>query len=241
MASTKEKSAVNKVIVIYPGRFQPMGKHHYDTYMELQSIYGDDTYIATSDKVDLPKSPLNFEEKKAIITAHGISPDKVVQVKNPYGAKEILKNFDPNTTSVIYAVGAKDMGENPRFKVGLTKKGTPTYYQDYEKTDKDKLLPYYKQAYLVVAPHVEHKIPGYGEMSGTTLRAVLSTADEDTFKKIMGIDNTELYEMMKNKFASSASKKRKRKKRTKKKKRKHMHKGKNSKYRNKGKTIRKFK
>ena len=69
-----------------------------------------------------------------------------------------------------------------------------------KKTDKDKLLPYYKQGHLVVAPHVEHKIPGYGEMSGTTLRAVLSTADEDTFKKIMGIDNTELYEMMKKKF-----------------------------------------
>ena len=54
-----------RTIAIYPGRFQPMGRHHYETYKKIAEEYGiNDTFIATSDKVKLPKSPLNFSEKE---------------------------------------------------------------------------------------------------------------------------------------------------------------------------------
>jgi len=57
---------VNKVIAVYPGRFQPMGRHHAATFKWLQDKFGkENTYIVTSDKVEMPKSPLNFQEKKA--------------------------------------------------------------------------------------------------------------------------------------------------------------------------------
>ena len=81
---------MDNIVAIYPGRFQPMGKHHAQTYRWLQSKFKD-AYVATSGKVDLPKSPFSFAEKKKIINSHGIK--KVVQVKNPYQAKEILKKY----------------------------------------------------------------------------------------------------------------------------------------------------
>ena len=83
-----EEKKITKVVAIYPGRFQPMGKHHAQVYNQLSSKF-DDVWVATSGKVDLPKSPFSFSEKKKIIKAHGIS--KVKQVKSPYKAEEILK------------------------------------------------------------------------------------------------------------------------------------------------------
>ena len=83
---TEENSNIKVIIAIYPGRFQPMGKHHAKTYQWLTGQF-DKAYVATSGKVDLPKSPFSFAEKKKIINSHGIS--NVVKVKNPYKAEEI--------------------------------------------------------------------------------------------------------------------------------------------------------
>ena len=83
-----EEKKITKVVAIYPGRFQPMGKHHAQVYKQLNSKF-DDVWVATSGKVQLPKSPFSFSEKKKIIKSHGIS--KVQQVKSPYKAEEILK------------------------------------------------------------------------------------------------------------------------------------------------------
>ena len=55
-----------KKIGIYAGRFQPPHKGHLDIYKQLKQVTGTDTFIATSDKVELPDSPLNFQEKKQI-------------------------------------------------------------------------------------------------------------------------------------------------------------------------------
>ena len=61
-----EEKKITKVVAIYPGRFQPMGKHHAQVYNQLSSKF-DDVWVATSGKVDLPKSPFSFSEKKKII------------------------------------------------------------------------------------------------------------------------------------------------------------------------------
>ena len=61
-----ENSDIKTVVAIYPGRFQPMGAHHAKAYKWLQSKFKD-AYVATSNKVDLPKSPFSFTEKKKII------------------------------------------------------------------------------------------------------------------------------------------------------------------------------
>ena len=193
------ESPVKTILVVYPGRFQPMGQHHAAVYKKLASRFGkSNTFVVTSDKVALPKSPLNFKEKYSVMKKHGIT--NVVQVKNPYQAQELTAKYDPETTALLFAVGKKDMMENPRFKIGIKKNGEPSYFQDYEK-NKNNLLPFTQHGYLVVAPHVDIQIPGYGEMSGTTLRQVLAIADEKTFEDVMGFFDPKIYNLLKNKFS----------------------------------------
>jgi len=166
-------------IYVYPGRFQPMGKHHADTYRKIANKYGEENvYVATSNKVDFPKSPFSYDEKREIMLAHGIPGDKIVQVKNPYNAVEILQNFDTDEVDITYFVGEKDMDEDPRFSKtsGITKDG-------YE----------WK---IMVAPHVSREIEGFGEMSGTTLRQSLERSDLDEFEKIMGFRDEEIHQLV---------------------------------------------
>ena len=197
------ESPVKTILVVYPGRFQPMGKHHAEVYKKLASKFGkSNTFVVTSNKVALPKSPLNFKEKEMVMRKHGIT--NVVQVKNPYQAQELTSKYDPETTALLFAVGKKDMMENPRFKVGLKKNGEPSYFQYYDK-NKDNLQPFTQHGYLVVAPHVSLNVPGFGEMSGTTLRAALATADEKTFKDIMGFFDPKIYNLLQNKFSTLQS------------------------------------
>ena len=62
------KSQITKLVVCYPGRFQPCGLHHATTFKMLKARFdaiGADTYMVTSNKVELPKSPFNFDEKQA--------------------------------------------------------------------------------------------------------------------------------------------------------------------------------
>ena len=174
-----------KKIYFYPGRFQPMGPHHAEVFSKIMSDYDTENigpFIVTSNKVELPKSPLSFEEKKQVMIAHGIPGDRILQVKNPYYAREILFEYDPSEVEAIYLVGAKDMAENPRFQKteGITKEG-------------------YKWS-IEVAPHIEKDVEGE-EMSGTTLRKTLANADEETFYSIMGFQNKKIYDLLTQKFS----------------------------------------
>jgi hypothetical protein len=172
---------MNKVIAIYPGRFQPFGKHHAATFMWLQNKFGkENTYIVTSDKVG-PTSPFNFAEKKAIIELYGIDPSHIIEVKNPYSPVELTNKFT-EPIAAVFMVGKKDMGEDPRFKIGTKKDGSPSFFQDYEK-NKDNLKPLPEHGYLITAPHVSLKVPGYGEMSGTEIRKALGDTTKSREEK----------------------------------------------------------
>lgn len=194
-----ENDSIKQVVAIYPGRFQPFGKHHAEAFRWLQKQFGKNfTYVATSDKTEPGKSPFNFAEKKQIIKQYGIT--NVVQVKNPYKAEEILSKYDPATTAVVFMVGQKDMEEDPRFKIGFKKDGSNSYFQDYAK-NKGNMQTYDKHGYLIVAPHVSLNVPGYGEMSGTALRNVLKTGDDETYKDVLGWYDTKTVAMMKDKLS----------------------------------------
>ena len=102
-------SPIKTIVAIYPGRFQPMGKHHAEVFKWLQGKFGTQhTYIATTNKVQLPKSPFNFREKRSIMLKHGIK--NIVQVKNPYNPAEILNKYDPKRTTVVI-VRLMDLGK----------------------------------------------------------------------------------------------------------------------------------
>jgi hypothetical protein len=105
-----EAAPIDKVIVVYSGRFQPFHKGHYATYDNLVKKFGkDNVYIGTSNVTDSKKSPFNFKEKKAIMTTmFGIPSNKIVNIKNPYAPEEILKKYDSDTTGLIVVVGEKD-------------------------------------------------------------------------------------------------------------------------------------
>jgi len=172
---TEKVDNIKTIVAIYPGRFQPMGKHHAQAYKWLKSKF-DDAFIATSDKVQLPKSPFSFNEKKRIIGSYGIK--NVVKVKNPYQAQEILKKYDPETTAAVFMVGEKDQQ-----RLG------GKFFRPW----KGKAEVGYKEgAYTIIAPHVSLNVPGYGEMSGTAIRTALgapSITDKERaglFKHIFG-------------------------------------------------------
>lgn len=198
---------IKNVIAIYPGRFQPFGRHHAEAFKFLKGKFGDkNTFIATSDVVNPPKSPLNFKEKKEIVDKYGFGKN-LVQVKNPYKAEEITSKFDPKTTAVVFMVGEKDMKEDPRFKIGTKKDGSPSYFQPYKPNA--KMNGYIDNGYLIVAPHTSFKITGFGEMSGTTIRQALSSKSspeqyKQLFTDIFGWYDPKIADMLKKKFSQSS-------------------------------------
>ena len=106
--------SVKNQIVIYGGRFQPFHIGHYGVYKELCDKYGkNNVYIATSNKVQYPKSPFNFDEKKKIISTmfKDINKNNIIQVITPYKPINVFKtlgNKINDDTVAIYALGEKD-------------------------------------------------------------------------------------------------------------------------------------
>ena len=96
-----------RVVVIYGGRFQPMGGHHHKAYQRLVDKFGSSNVFVATSNATSDKSPFNFAEKKKIISAYGVPSKQIVRVKNVYQANEITKKLSSNTV-VLWAVGAKD-------------------------------------------------------------------------------------------------------------------------------------
>ena len=189
-------------IILYAGRFQPMGRHHAEVFRALQKEHGSENiFIVTSNKVNPPRSPLDFEEKKEIMIKHGIPESQILQARSPYRISELEETFDPESDIIIYAVGKKDMDESPRFKNldGKKRDGSPTYLKSYAKNERD-LEPFESHAYVMVAPHVSIKLPNGEEMSGSTLRDAMRNLTPESFKEAMGWFDKNIYEMLQDKI-----------------------------------------
>jgi len=188
---------IKKIIAIYPGRFQPFGPHHAKTFKWLQKQFGtSNTFIVTSDKVSLPKSPLDFDEKRVMMIKSGIPASQIYKVKNPYKPIELTDKFDSDTTAVVVIYGEKDAGRIKYNKVD----GSKGYFQPY--VNKDKLEGLDRHGYIVVAPNVSIQIPGYGAMSGTKLRQFIPQASPQNFKKLYGWYDEKLHTFLADKFSS---------------------------------------
>ena len=199
-----------EVIAVYPGRFQPMGKHHKDTYEWMIKTFGyDNSWILSSDSVKLPKSPFTFEEKLAIAQSYGIPEEKFINTKVPYAhgtwtnLKAILaeRGLTLKDVVVYYVVGAKDQKEDPRFTPGMTKRNKPTYFQFAPpNTPASMLADGTQHGYLAVAPHVEYILPNGIESSGSALRDFLPTASREEFTEATGITDPKIIEMIRQKI-----------------------------------------
>ena len=182
-----------RTIAIYPGRFQPMGKHHFETYQWACDKYGkDNVFITTSNKIQEGRSPLSFDQKADIMNMHGIPFSSIIQAKNPYAPKELFERRQINLeeTKLIVIVGHKDMIENPRFSnLGMTKSTKrspiprPTYFQSLNESS-DQTAD--NHGYIDIAPHVSYLLPNGKESSGTNLREYLKGSSYNDFVEVMG-------------------------------------------------------
>jgi cytidyltransferase-like protein len=174
-----------KILVIYPGRFQPFHKGHYAVYQHLCEKYGEgNVVVVTSNKVDPPRSPFDFGEKMTMMTLTGVNSNAIVQDAQPYQAKELVAKYDPDSTILIFAVSEKDMAEDPRFQFKPKKDGSPSYFQRLpDQLNKAKPLKYH--GYIATVPTFNFEVLGQPANSATQIRAQFANADEATQKAIV--------------------------------------------------------
>jgi len=180
-----------KIIVLYPGRFQPFSKHHEQVFQKLKAKFPQaKVYLATSDrpaKFDPAKHFLNFDEKLMTAVASGIDPNDVIKTANPYQAPEIVNRFPKQDTILILAVGDKDMKEDPRFSFKPKKNGESSYFQPFKNVDKCESLD--KHAYILSMPVEKFTLMGKNIENASVIRDMYRKGDENTRKQIV----TDLY------------------------------------------------
>ena len=159
----EEKSPIKNVVVVYVGRFQPMHKGHHQVYEHLVKKFGrNNVFVGTSNKVQRPKSPFNFKEKREIMTTmFGIPRNKIVEVKNPYAPTEVLKKFNEEETAFVTVVGKKDAS-----RLGG---------KYFDKWDGKPTHGYKEKGYIYVSP-------AFGNISGTETRNGLSVGSDEQRK-----------------------------------------------------------
>lgn len=179
----------NNLIVIFPGRFQPFHIGHKKFFdMAKKQFPGADFFIATSDSPqkinDASRYPFSFQEKKQIMEAAGVPSQEIVQVKQPYKPIEILQDYDQNVAKVVYVVGEKDMKEDPRFKFGMTKKGTPSYFQPFKNLN--EMIPFKEDGghgYIFSPGTIQFNLGGKSISSATELRNLYKSANDQQRKE----------------------------------------------------------
>jgi len=201
----------NNLIVIFPGRFQPFHAGHKKIYDAAKKQFpGADFYIATASETANTKEPerypFNFVEKKEIIKATGVKENEIREVRQPYKPVEILKDYDANVAKVIYLMGKKDMESDPRFKFGLTKKGTPTYFQPFK--DLTAMDPFREDGghgYIYAPSTITFNLGDKNISSATELRNMYKAADENMRKEyitqILGKFDPRIFELFNSKLS----------------------------------------
>lgn len=162
-----------KLFVIYPGRFHPFHKGHKSVYDYLSTKYsGSEIFITTTDKVELPKSPFNFQEKVKMMTLTGIPLDRIIQVTSNYNLINLVGRIpiDIKKDSIIFAVSEKDMMEDPRFSKFVKKDGSPAYLQPLPKK-LTNVEPAEKHGYIDTVPTTDFVVLGKPARSASELRS----------------------------------------------------------------------
>lgn len=187
----KEDRGDMNTVVTYPGRFQPFHRGHYKTYRHLVDRFGrNNTYIVTSDKVDPPRSPFSFRQKKRIITSlFDVPHENVVEVKNPYAPEEVLESYDEDDTAYVTAVSKKDKGRLL---------GGGGYFEEYTG---ENLEGYEDTGYVYTTPMAGFTFRGE-EVSGSNIRDAFRSDQipmeekKDFFRYIYGSFDESIFQLM---------------------------------------------
>lgn len=183
-----------RVVVTYPGRFQPFHQGHVAVFSYLQKQFGaNNVYVLTSDKTDTKKSPFNFNDKVTLMSYAGVPTNHIIETTNMYSLPEM---FDPKTTIFITAVGSPDRDrlapDTVLQKAKLDKQGniikpagSPSYYKSW---GSEKPQTADKHGYVIVIPEVEKsiKIKGksYDVSHGTECRNLWNLVRNDNQAKV---------------------------------------------------------
>jgi hypothetical protein len=174
------EASERRLVVVYPGRFQPFHRGHAGVFKQLQAKFGaDNTWIATTPQVKIgEKNPFNATQKVELMHAAGVTDDRIVLATEPYKITAIQNalGFDPATTVLIFAVGAPD---KERLEVDAV-------YSEFTATGRKSLIPPGKapgdekpmktfqslqdsvtvaqgHAYVVVVPEIEATVVIHGK------------------------------------------------------------------------------
>lgn len=177
-------------IALYSGRFQPFHPGHYGVYQHLVDKFGkENVFITTSNKIDVDTSPFSFVEKlKIITTMFDINKKNVALVRQPYKPEELLKEFDPKETAVIFVTGEKD---GDRLKSG---EGIMDYH------DSTDLNGFDQSIYVYRVP------PQAGGISASFIRTYFSTQEDEEklkmfFSDVYGKFVPEIFDLFKQRLA----------------------------------------
>lgn len=202
-----------RLIVIYPGRFQPFHNGHRAVYDWLTGKFGrNNVWIATSNKVEGDRSPFNFAEKSYFMQLTGVPADRIIQASQPYQIENILSTgqitvADPANTVVIFAVSEKDMAEDPRFSFKPKKDGSDSYFQPLKDIKHTESMN--QHGYIMTVPTFEFHVAGEPVRSATELRQRYADSDEQQRQKIIadlfGRYSREAEQIMNNKIPQSAN------------------------------------
>ena len=165
LAIFNENDLVDKdVLVIYPGKFQPMAIYHKEEYDRIcRKFDKEDVFIVTDDTTDPIEKPLTFDEKSAIMKRYNVK--NVMQSNTPFHATNVIEKFDSDSTVVIYAVDKDDVSKLKSYKRLMRWNGSSQLpYKDIQN-------PY---IYYMIVNHVRYDIPSFGKMTSKSIFAALS-------------------------------------------------------------------
>lgn len=149
------EAAGRRVVVTYPGRFQPFHLGHKEVYAYLQSRFGsDNVYVVTGNKTNDTDTPFNFSDKVRFMNAAGVPAHSIIEADKVY---DLPEQFQANKENTIFitAVGAPDAA---RLRPGSVKKdGTPGYFQPLP-NDMNQMITADKHGYVIVADEKEDKL-----------------------------------------------------------------------------------
>ena len=159
-----------KQLVIMPGGFHPFHAGHAALYQSaVEAFPGADVYVAATN--DTSTRPFPFPVKEKLAQLAGVAPRRFVQVKSPFRAEEIVHQYNPDNTQLIFVRSEKDAGSQPR-PGGTKKDGTPSYLQPYDDASDQPLS---QRAYMAYLPTVEF---GPGMTSATEIRGAWPKLNE---------------------------------------------------------------
>lgn len=203
LAIFNENDLIDKdILIIYPGKFQPMAIYHREEYDRLcRKFDKENVFIVTDDTTDPIKKPLSFDEKVMVMKRHNVK--HIIKSNNPFHATEFIEQFDNQSTIVIYAVDNDDVSKLKSYKRLMKWNGSSQLpYKDIQN-------PY---VYYVVVNHIRYDIPSFGEMTSKSISAALGDRSaklaelKSRFISIFGWFDVEIFNMIISKFNSKRGK-----------------------------------